>query len=372
MFSVFLLTIAFVGFAVGANRPSLSKDVSTNCRVAPITERRGNPVTYKECGEIEQETWDPISYKYKMLPGACRWKEGGTEGELSMCLCPADVNTCTATGRGACYWHKDSDTGATTCISVAERFYNQLARLLAKRGKKDFSLKIQYGSAPARGELPHGPYGAAHIGMGSNPQLPQMPTIQAVPGFSPYNPRYMFGGFGAFGQGGYKGYGQGYGGAYGQRPGYGITPSYGSLSYGPKPSYGTSVYGPKPFYGQPQGSWAQASYPPQPASYAPAQPTSYRKAPQALPAGYPGQPPQPYPAQPSQLQSYPEQSSQFYPAQPSQPQPYPAQPSQPQPYPTQPSQPQPYPAQPLQPQPYPAQPQSPQPAFAAAATGSQG
>ena len=38
---------------------------------------------------------------------------------------------------------RDRKSQESTCISKPERFYNQLARLLAKRGKKDFSMKIQ-------------------------------------------------------------------------------------------------------------------------------------------------------------------------------------------------------------------------------------
>ena len=38
---------------------------------------------------------------------------------------------------------RDRRSQESTCISKPERFYNQLARLLAKRGKKDFSMKIQ-------------------------------------------------------------------------------------------------------------------------------------------------------------------------------------------------------------------------------------
>ena len=38
---------------------------------------------------------------------------------------------------------RDRKSQESTCISKPERFYNQLARLFAKRGKKDFSMKIQ-------------------------------------------------------------------------------------------------------------------------------------------------------------------------------------------------------------------------------------
>merc|ERR1719318_1315587 len=44
------------------------------------------------------------------------------------------------------------------------------SRLLAKRGKKDFSMKIQYGASGALGYLPMGLQGPAMIGRG-NPYL---------------------------------------------------------------------------------------------------------------------------------------------------------------------------------------------------------
>lgn len=90
------------------------------------------------------------------------------------------------------------------CISNAERFYNILSNLLMKRGKKDFAIRINYSSAPARGQLPMGPYGPAIIGGGS------------MAGNSPY---------------GAQGYGaQGYGA---------------SIPY-PVPQYGPPQYGPSP------------------------------------------------------------------------------------------------------------------------------
>merc|ERR1711936_1428582 len=49
----------------------------------------------------------------------------------------------------------------------AERFYYLLGKLLKKRGKKDFALKIRYGATPARGQLPMGPFGPAIIGGGT-------------------------------------------------------------------------------------------------------------------------------------------------------------------------------------------------------------
>jgi len=164
-----------------------SKEVTVNCRVIAVSETKdGHPMTAKDCVAIKQKIWDPISFKNVMAKGACRWSVGGPEGQDSKCLCPADINTCTAKGRGACYWHVDSDTEATSCISNAERFYNHLARLLRHRGKKEFSIKLMYGAAPARGQLPQGIYGPAYIGMGANQFLPKAPTIASALSYSPY------------------------------------------------------------------------------------------------------------------------------------------------------------------------------------------
>ena len=83
------------------------------------------------------------------------------------------------------FFFRDRKSKESTCISKPERFYNQLARLLAKRGKKDFSMKIQviqpallylhlspqhflkYGASGALGNLPMGLQGPAMIGRGN-------------------------------------------------------------------------------------------------------------------------------------------------------------------------------------------------------------
>merc|ERR1712168_1630630 len=63
--------------------------------------------------------------------------------------------------------HHDKDKkDIGVCMHNSERFYNLMARLLAKRGKKEFALNIKYNSAPARGKLPYGPHGPAIIGFG--------------------------------------------------------------------------------------------------------------------------------------------------------------------------------------------------------------
>merc|ERR1711962_1829895 len=107
--------------------------------------------------------------------GACRWRGGvrpgkETVGRRGACLCPATTENLCTKDRPACYFHTDRKSKESTCISKPERFYNQLARLLAKRGKKDFSMKIQYGASGALGYLPMGLQGPAMIGRG-NPYL---------------------------------------------------------------------------------------------------------------------------------------------------------------------------------------------------------
>jgi len=111
------------------------------------------------------------------LPGACRWdlERSNTLGSDEACLCPATETTCTK-GRKGCYWYEIPDSNALdiptfACINTAERFYHLLAKLLKKRGKKDFAIKIRYGATPARGQLPLGPYGPAIIGGGSHNKM---------------------------------------------------------------------------------------------------------------------------------------------------------------------------------------------------------
>ena len=67
-------------------------------------------------------------------------------GSDEACLCPATESTCTL-GRKGCYWY-DMPAGSVdittfACINSAERFYHLLSKLLKKRGKKDFAIKIR-------------------------------------------------------------------------------------------------------------------------------------------------------------------------------------------------------------------------------------
>merc|ERR1719233_2224520 len=230
--------------------------------------------------------------------GACRW-QGGVKGvgdsddQRGVCLCPATTEKLCTKDRASCYFHKDRKTNEKTCISKPERFYNQLARLLSKRGKKDFSMKIQYGGSGARGYLPMGLQGPSLIGRG-NPYLGHHNRM-AYGNFGPqgfgsfgFSPNYQyrtgqgFGGFGGHGpQGNYNASGPGaaawgnpsspFAPAFSPFTGYGggffgpprfpspINPTYGSNSQG----YGQQQqgYGQQPMYRQPQYPAQQSMYP---------------------------------------------------------------------------------------------------------------
>merc|ERR1712055_989973 len=98
-------------------------------------------------------------------PGLCRWDAYAANINIQeACMCPATEATCGE--RGQCYWYMDPNSPFKECISQSERFYNMLHRLLIRRGKKDFAIKIRYGATPARGKLPLGPWGPAIIGHG--------------------------------------------------------------------------------------------------------------------------------------------------------------------------------------------------------------
>jgi len=115
---------------------------------------------YNAICEVEQS---------KNLPGYCRWDAYRSNTDVrAACMCPTTMEMCNR--RPNCYWYEDPTSPFKECISNSERFYNMLHRLLVRRGKKDFAIKIRYGATPARGHLPLGPYGPAIIGQGnSNP-----------------------------------------------------------------------------------------------------------------------------------------------------------------------------------------------------------
>jgi len=190
-----------------------------NCRMVEVTELEGKDIDdFRKCIDIKGYSYNWIIEDMELQGGICRWAGGrkGTdekEGSRGVCLCPATTEKLCTKGRASCYFHTDRKTNEKTCISKPERFYNQLARLLSKRGKKDFSMKIQYGAAGALGYLPMGLQGQAFIGR-RNPYLNHHlnhhfgnfgPQPSGNFGFIP-NYQYRTGqGFGGFGGHGLQG-----------------------------------------------------------------------------------------------------------------------------------------------------------------------
>merc|ERR1719222_1683345 len=140
-----------------------------NCRMVKVTEFEGKAIDdFKKCSEIQGLSYNWLKKEMLNQGGICRWA-GGRESAVEeegrgVCLCPATTEKLCTKGRASGYFHTDRKTNEKTCISKPERFYNQLARLLSKRGKKDFSMKIQYGGSGARGYLPMGLQGPSLIG----------------------------------------------------------------------------------------------------------------------------------------------------------------------------------------------------------------
>ena len=106
--------------------------------------------------------------------------------------------------------------------------YAKLKKLLAKRGKKDFAIKIAYKATPGRAYAPYGPMGPSIFGHGKHYFANQAAS------------KGLYGGYG--GQMGYGGLGGGYGQqqyGYGQQHGYGYQPGYGQQQgYGMQQGYG--------------------------------------------------------------------------------------------------------------------------------------
>jgi len=239
---------------------SFPNQITTNCRVVEVTTKGGASISNSaDCANIKHDTWDPHEQIMRPMIGACRWDEvAGSHGDKGQgCLCPADADTCTANGRSACYWHKDESLGTTSCVSKAERFYYEMSSLLAERGKKDFSLRIRYGSVPAKGKLPFGLRGPAVFGMGARqPGFPLWMMMRKNPLFFLMSRLMGFGmrGFGG-GMGGYgvgmRGQG-GYGQPYATRGGGGVPSPYGTqpgtqpISYGPQAGVHPGVGSPAP------------------------------------------------------------------------------------------------------------------------------
>jgi len=199
-----------------------TKQASTNCRMVEVKSLEGRDIDdFQKCVEIKMMAYNWIIEEMEPQGGACRW-QGGVKGDSDsddrrgVCLCPATTEKLCTKDRASCFFHTDRKSKESTCISKPERFYNQLARLLSKRGKKDFSMKIQYGGSGARGYLPMGLQGPSLIGRG-NPYLGHHnrmhygnfgPQGTGAFGFSPnyqYRTGQGFGGFGGHGpQGNYS------------------------------------------------------------------------------------------------------------------------------------------------------------------------
>jgi len=149
-----------------------------------------------ECSEVKFKDYEPdyaYDNPYKTeAKGYCYWDFHRAKVDHGgACLCPRPKKECKEKKK-QCYWHAYPNVGEVhedkrktsgyhdknhkhknekssgVCIHNSERFYNLMAKLLAKRGKKDLSLKIHYSSAPARGKLPYGPHGPAIIGFGQD------------------------------------------------------------------------------------------------------------------------------------------------------------------------------------------------------------
>jgi len=95
------------------------------------------------------------------LPGSCRWdmERSNCLGNDKACMCPATKYTCAIGDReGKCWWHQIPEvTGKVptkACLNNAERFYYLLDKLLKKRGKSDFAIKLKYASDPMKSPLP--------------------------------------------------------------------------------------------------------------------------------------------------------------------------------------------------------------------------
>lgn len=132
-------------------------------------------ITPLQCGNVKQQDIEPdYILDHKDFPNSkayCRW-HGGYGVKNPKCLCPRIKSKCYE--KDQCYWYKPKSEKSKDeygyeedkdgkhhgqCIHNSERFYNILANLLSKRGKKDFALKIKYSSAASEGELPYGPWG---------------------------------------------------------------------------------------------------------------------------------------------------------------------------------------------------------------------
>jgi len=96
------------------------------------------------------------------LPGSCRWdmERSNRLGNDKACMCPATKFNCAIGDReGKCWWHQIPEVSGNApptraCLNNAERFYYLLDKLLKKRGKSDFAIKLKYASDPMKSPLP--------------------------------------------------------------------------------------------------------------------------------------------------------------------------------------------------------------------------
>lgn len=187
-----------------------------------------------KCNAVRLRDYEPDYNRDDVNEKAfCRWDMGFADDKHKQagCLCPRTKYKCHKDDQ--CFWYKpksyDSkhgdDKNQGQCVHNSERFYNILANLLSKRGKKDFALKIKYSSAAAKAELPYGPWGPAFIGHQEEPYS-HNPHLA-----SPYDYYSSYQRPNTFGYGNPMQYGDSY-------DGYGLK-QHGLNSYGYGDYYGT-------------------------------------------------------------------------------------------------------------------------------------
>jgi len=219
---------------------------SINCREFHYP----HAITPTQCRDVKIRDYEPDYNRDDPNKKAfCRWDMGFSDDkdEHQGCLCPRTKYKCHK--KHQCYWYKpkhsarkhgDNKDDHGQCLHNSERFYNILANLLSKRGKKDFALKIKYSSAAAKGHLPYGPSGPgyfpydqqlyrhSHIGNGIDY------GHQSDYGNS-YDTPHGYGRQDSYGYGQQDGYG------YGQQDGYGYGQQNG-YGYGQQDGYGYDYY----------------------------------------------------------------------------------------------------------------------------------
>jgi len=202
------------------------------------------------------------------LPGSCRWdmERSNRLGNSEACMCPATKFTCSTGDReGKCWWHQVPEVSGKAptkaCLNNAERFYYLLDKLLKKRGKSDFAIKLKYAADPVKYPLPL-----------ENPLLRRVMMINMMGGMMKTN--YLS----PYGQSTYRSpYGQSYRSPYGQsyRSPYGqpYSSPYGQ-SFGSPYGQKSNPAFPYPSYIQPNATQTSVNqnYPPTYYNYSPYNP----------------------------------------------------------------------------------------------------